>query len=162
MSTLNTKKTGLRTLAGSWSQRGIGLAVVLFAAATLGAEPSAAAGDASQGQQWTYDIHTTGGHAQGRVYFKRAAGSCYQAGTDGYLDDTSADNTSVEVYLHGVNCRTGQIENIHVARVGGASKKPRYYNSGYRNGLKDVTVKLCRWKDGQEAFDCRLPSGSRS
>lgn len=162
MSTLNTKKTGAWAWARSWSQRGIGLAAVLFAAATLGAEPSAAAAGASQGQQWTYDIRTAGGHAQGRVYFKKAAGNCYQGGTDGYLDDTASDNTSVEVYLHGINCKTGEIENIHVARIGGAAKKPLYFNSGYKNGLKDITVKLCRWKDGQEPFDCKLPSGSRA
>jgi hypothetical protein len=68
--------------AWSWSQRGIGLAAVLFAAATLGAEPSAAAAGASQG------------------------------GTDGYLDDTALDNTSVEVYLPGAGRRGETPESV--------------------------------------------------
>jgi hypothetical protein len=137
-------------------------AATLLAAAPLRADPTEKSGNTSQGQQWTYDLRTTGGHAQGRVYFKKTSQNCYQAGTDGYVDDTRKDDTSVEVYLHGVNCKTGGTEDIHVARVGGAAKKPLYYNSGYKHGLKDVTVKLCRWKDGQDPFDCKLPSGSRT
>ncbi|HET7506683.1 MAG TPA: hypothetical protein VFK02_36935 [Kofleriaceae bacterium] len=161
MNTFTTKKARSGGAQGGWGRRAMVVAAALFAAIPLQADAQGKSGNASQGQQWTYDVRTTGGHAQGRVYFKRTSGNCYQAGTDGYVDDTAADNTSVEIILEGKDCKTGREAPYNVARVGGAAKKPLYFNSGYKNGLKDVTVKLCRWKDGRGTFDCREPTGGR-
>ncbi|MFC7308207.1 hypothetical protein ACFQVC_28790 [Streptomyces monticola] len=128
------------------------LAVLPGAAAlvALASTPASAA-------QWNYDIRTTdsvpGGQAIGRVSYEGTGGGCYRAGIDGYLYDREADGYGAIVYLRGRDCRTGKVGMIEAGYIGGNGKST-YYNTGWIGGLKDVTARVCLFKDNRDHF-CR-------